>query len=207
MILERITALGTDGSRVMLWFDDGTKMKTAARVVADRGLYPGMVLDEDALGALTDSVKKSSARDRAVRIVSSTAISERELRRRLVRKGERREDADAAVDFLKDLGAVDDREMAKRIVRRCLDKGYGERRIRQTLYQKGIPRNLWDDAMGDLPDMGPAIRAFLDRQLAGKAADKKQLDRCIAALQRRGHSWEDIRSALRAYTDALEDWE
>ena len=207
MILERITALGTDGARVTLWFDDCTKMKTASRVVAERGLYPGMVLDEDALGALTDSVKKSSARDRAVRIVSSTAISERELRRRLVRKGERREDADAAVDFLKDLGAVDDREMAKRIVRRCLDKGYGERRIRQALYQKGIPRELWDDAIGELPDMGPAIRAFLDRQLAGRDADQKAVDRCIAALQRRGHSWEDIRSALRAYTDALEDWE
>ena len=55
----------------------------------------------------------------------------------------------------------------------------------------------------DLPYMGPAIDRFLARRLRGDNPDKKELDRCVAALQRRGHSWEDIRKALRRYEDLL----
>ena len=205
MILEKITALGTGGSQVMLHFDDGSKMRAAARVVTDLGLYPGMVLDETGLSALEDSIRRSSARDRAVRIVSSAAVSQRELRRRLVRRGEREEDAEEAVAWLRDLGAVDDRATAKQVVRQGLKKGYGVSRLKQMLYQKGIPREYWEEALSELPDMAPAIRAFLHRRLSGAAPDRQELDRCIAALRRRGHTWEDIRGVLRDYPGALDD--
>ena len=74
MTILKITAVGTDGSRVTLWFDDGTKMKVASRVVADRGLYQGMELDEEDLASLLDTAQKASAKDRAVRIVSPPAF-------------------------------------------------------------------------------------------------------------------------------------
>ena len=203
MTLEKLTAAGTDGSRVTLWFDDGTKMKVPTRVVIDNGLYQGMALSEDDLAALQDSAQRVSARDRAVRIVSATAISERELRRRLVQRGERPEDAGAAVDWLRDLGALDDGAMAKRIVQRAIDRGYGESRIRQELYKKGIPREYWAEALENLPDMTPAIERFLDQRFRGTEPEQKELNRAIAALQRRGHSWEDIRSALGRYREVL----
>ena len=204
MILRKLTAVGNDGSRVMLWFDDGTKMRVAARVVLDRGLYQGMELSEAELETLRDSARRASARDRAVRIVSATAISEQSLRRRLIQRGERPEDAKEAAAWLRDLGAVDDAAMAKTLVRRCLDKGYGFSRIRQELYQKGIPREHWEDALRDLPDMSEAVDRFLSRQFRGAEPDDKAVKKAAAALQRRGHSWEDIRAGLRRYTDLLE---
>lgn len=204
MILQRLTAVGTDGSRVTLWFDDGTKMKVASRLVVDYGLYAGMTLTEEDLAALQDGAKKASARDRAVRIVSATTVSERELKRRLVQKGERPEDASEAVDWLRDLGAVDDAAMASRVVQRALDKGYGPSRIRQELYQKGIPREYWEEAMASLPDMGPAIDRFLQQRLRGQDPDEKTLQRTVAALQRRGHSWADIHAALSRYRIELD---
>ena len=205
MILQRLTAVGADGSRVMLWFDDGTKMKVSTRVVADRGLYQGMELSEDDLAALLDTAQRASARDRAVRIVSATAISERELKRRLVQRGERPEDAEEAAQWLRQLGAVDDEAMARRIVQRCVDKGYGESRIRQELSQKGIPREYWEEALSELPDMGPAIDRYLEQKLRGRDPDQKELSRVIGGLQRRGHSWEDIRGALGRYRDSLNE--
>jgi len=205
VILTKITALGTDGARVTLWFDDGTKMKTATRLVADFGLYQGMELSEEQLSALSEGVRRASARDRAVRIVSATAISEQELRQRLIRRGERPEDAQEAVEWLTDLGAVDDRAMAHRIVRRCAAKGYGAARVRLELRQKGIPREYWEEALEELPDMSGAIDAFIARRLRNREPDRQELQRIIAALQRRGHGWEEIRSALGRYTDALED--
>lgn len=205
MILSRLTAVGTDGSRVTLWFDDGTSMKVATRVVADRGLYQGMELSEDDLAALLDTAQKASAKDRAVRIVSATSISEKELRRRLIQRGERPEDAGEAVQWLRNLGAVDDEAMAGRIVSRCVDKGYGASRIRQELYQKGIPKEYWGEALEQLPDMSEAVDRFLERRFRGQEPDQKEIQRAIGALQRRGHSWEDIHAALRRYQVVLEE--
>ena len=204
MILQKLTAVGTDGSRVMLWFDDGTKMKVATRVVAERGLYQGMELREEDLAELQDTARRASAKDRAVRIVSSTAISEKELRRRLVRKGERPEDAEEAADWLRELGALDDEAMARRIAQRCVDRGYGPGRVRQELYQKGIPREYWEEALAMVPDMSGAIDRFVEQKLRGREPDQKELQRVIGALQRRGYGWEEILSALGRYQEGLD---
>ena len=189
MILQKLTAVGTDGSRVMLWFDDGTKMKVATRVVAERGLYQGMELREEDLAELQDTARRASAK---------------ELRRRLVRKGERPEDAEEAADWLRELGALDDEAMARRIAQRCVDRGYGPGRIRQELYQKGIPREYWEEALAMVPDMSGAIDRFVEQKLRGREPDQKELQRVIGALQRRGYGWEEIRSALGRYQEGLD---
>lgn len=204
MILEKMTAIGTDGSRVTLWFDDGTRMKVKTDTVVRQGLYQGMELSEDDLRTLQETAQKASAKDRAVRIVSATSISEKALKQRLVQRGERPEDAEEAVNWLRELGAVDDNAMAKRVVSRCVEKGYGESRIRQELYQKGIPKEYWEEALTELPDMGSAIDRFVNQRLRGKDPDQKELQRVTAALQRRGHSWRDIHAALSRYRDGLE---
>lgn len=201
MILQKLTAVGADGSRVMLWFDDGTKMRVAARIITEQGLYAGKALSEEDLAALQEAARRASAKDRAVRIVSTTAISERELKRRLVQRGESAEDAAEAADWLRDLGALDDEAMARRIVRRCADKGYGALRARQELQQKGIPREYWEEVLAQYPDMSAAIDRFLAQKLSDRNPDRKELSRVIAALQRRGYSWEEIRSALNRFQD------
>lgn len=204
MILTKMTAVGTDGTRVTLWFDDGTRMKVSTNVVVRYGLYQGMELDEESLAQLLEGAQKASARDRAVRIVSAASVSEKELKRRLVQKGERPEDAADAAVWLRELGAVDDEAMARRIVRRCADKGYGEARVRQELYAKGIPKQYWEDALEQLPDMADAIDRFLMQRLRGENPDQRELKRVTDALARRGHGWEDISAALRRYRDSFE---
>lgn len=204
MILEKLTAVGTGGDRVMLWFSDGTKMRVPTTLVGDLGLYGGMELDEDALSNLMAEAQRASAKARAVRIVSTTSISQKELTRRLIQRGEAPEDAREAVKWLKDLGAVDDAAMAKTIVMRCIDKGYGEARIRQTLYEKGIPKEYWDELLDNLPDMSDAIDRFLEKRFRGQMPDQKEVKRTIDALVRRGHRWGDISAGLKRYEITLE---
>lgn len=204
MIIEKLTSLGTDGSRVMLHFSDGSKMRLPIALVGDFGLYGGKELSEEDLSELMNAAHKASARQRAVRIVSATAISERELQHRLEQRGEKKEDAAEAVQWLKNMGAVDDRAMAKRVVESALRKGYGESRIRQELYAKGIPKECWEEALSDLPDMAPVIDSFLEKKLRG-AVDEKELKRAADALLRRGHSWGNISRALGRYREHLED--
>lgn len=203
MILTRLTAVGTDGSRVMLWFDDGSRTRVPASLVTDRGLYGGMELTEEDLERLMDAARLAAAKSQAVRIVSSASVSEKELRRRLVRKGQRPQDAAAAVEHLRELGAIDDGAVARQVVSRCVSRGYGINRARQTLAQKGVPREYWEEALADYPDMSEEIDRFLERRLRDRTPDRESLQKAAAALSRRGYDWSDISAGLRRYQKNL----
>lgn len=207
MKIKSLTPITGDNSRCKIVFEDGSVLKTAVSVAADLALYTGKDLQPEELQTLQKAAETANARMRAVRIVSTTAVSDKELRRRLVRKGETQENADAAADWLRDIGALDDAELARRIARRAAAKGYGAARIRQELSVKGVPREHWDAALEDLPEPDEAIDRFIQQKFRGNSLDRKEQQRLIDALRRRGHSWTDIKAALQRYEMALEDAE
>ena len=190
--------------RVKLVFADGSMLKTQPYLVADFGLYAGMELDEEQFASLCAAVKKASARERAVRIVAASGVSEKELKRRLVQKGEDENDVSDAVGWLKELHLIDDAKTAEQIVASAAAKGYGRARIRNLLYEKGIPREYWDEVLSRVPPMDDAIDRFLRQRLKGSEPDEKTVQKTVQALLRRGHSWGDIQSALRRYQTGLE---
>jgi len=183
---------------------DGSVIKTQDYVIADLGLYAGKTLDEADLQALQEAVGRASAKMRAVRIISASGVSKRELEHRLTQKGESPQDAREAVQWLSELELLDDAKTAEQLVRSAVQKGYGKARIKQILYEKRIPEEFWEDALAEVPDMGDAVDRFLQQRLRGREPDQKELKRTIDALIRRGHSWSDIRAGLRRYTSSLD---
>ena len=190
--------------RVKLLFDDDTVLKTQPYLIADLGLYSGMELSESDYRALLAAAGKASAKARAVRIVAAAGVSEKELQKRLVQKGEDKQDAEEAVGWLKELHLLDDRETARQLVTSAVSKGYGRARIKNILYEKGIPQEYWADALDTVPEMDDAIDRFLARRWQGTAPDEKEIKKAVDALIRRGHSWKDIQSGLRRYRADLE---
>lgn len=188
-------------------FDDGTSLLVPVSVVTELRLHVGLELSEAALQSLRDSCALASAKERAVRIASASAVSQRELEHRLVRKGESEEHAQEAVKWLSDLRLLDDRQVAEQIVRSGAAKGYGAARIRQMLFEKRVPRELWDEALAALPTQDDAIDSFLRRRFRGKTPDRAECKRATDALLRRGHSWSDIRRALERYAPDEEFFE
>ena len=170
----------------------------------DLGLFSGKELDEGEFSALQKATKRDSARERAVRIVSSTNISKKQLFLRLKQKGETDEDADKAVEWLEELNFLDDKRTGEMIVRSALNKGYGEQRIRQILREKQIPQEYWEDLLSELPDLSPVIDKLL-RQKLKNADDRKEVQRAVNALLRYGHSWSDIRSGLERMKVEMEE--
>ena len=79
--------------RVKLVFDDDSVLKTQPYLLADFGLYSGMDLTDEDYQALLTAAGKASAKARAVRIVAAAGVSEKELQKRLVQKGEEAADA------------------------------------------------------------------------------------------------------------------
>ena len=204
MTIDRIEPLPLQEHVFQLHFSDGTVIKTQDYVIADLGLYPGVEMDEKKLRELQDAVGLASAKNRAVRIVSASGVSKKELERRLTQKGETAHDAKAAVEWLSELELLDDAKTAEQLVRSAVHKGFGKARIKQILYEKRIPEEFWEDALLQVPDMDDAVDKFLNQRLKGRQPDQKELKRTIDAPLRRGHSWSDIRAGLRRYSDSLD---
>ncbi len=178
-------------------------MRLYKQTVQDFGLYSGLELDEKAFSALQKAAKEMSAKMRAVRIVSASSVSKKDLEQRLIQKGEDVTCAKQAVAWMEDLNLLDDRKTAQQIVSRCISKGYGLSRAKQALYEKRIPKAYWQEVLEDYPDQLDAIREYVDTHLP-EEPDQKALRKVMDALIRKGHSYSTIRRVL-AQWDALEE--
>lgn len=190
--------------RYWVAFDDGTKLGLYRQTVEDFGLYIGKELSDEEKESLLAAAGKMSAKMRAVRIVSATNVSRRDLEDRLIRKGEDPIQAKEAVRWMEDLNLVNDRNTAEQVVHSCVSKGYGLARAKQSLYEKRIPKEYWDEALEGYPDQSEKIEAFLRFRLNGDS-DEKQIKKAVDALLRRGHSYGNIRRALNDLSFDSED--
>lgn len=167
-------------------------------------MYTGMEFSDEESKKLFGAAEEMSAKMRAVRIVSASNVSKRDLEDRLIRKGENPEKAKEAVTWLSDLHLIDDRNTAEQVVHSCISKGYGLARAKQALYEKRIPRELWEDALAEYPVQTDAIVAFLRSRLKSEA-DDRAVKKAIDALLRRGHSYHAIREALNQLSLEMDD--
>ncbi len=177
-------------------FSDGSSMRLYRQTVEDFALYTGKEFSDAEIDALRTAAGEMSAKMRAVRIVSASSVSKRDLEQRLVQKGENPDQARDAVQWMSDLNLVDDRQTAEQVVSRCIAKGYGLARAKQALYEKKIPKEYWSEALADYPDQTEKMIDFLRSRL-GDEPSEKETKRAIDALLRRGHSWNAIRQALK----------
>ena len=194
----RIDSLKTTpdrAGRYAVQFSDGTLMRLYRQTVEDFGLYTGKELSDEERTALQEAASKMSAKMRAVRIVSASSVTKRDLEQRLVHKGEDPDQAKEAVQWMSDLNLLDDSRVAEQAVQRCISRGYGLQRAKQALYEKKVPKQYWDAALADYPDQLERIVDFL-RDRLGEEYDERELKRAIDALMRRGHSYAVIRKAL-----------
>ena len=176
-------------------FSDESSMRLYRQTIEDFCLYAGKELSDDEMNELRKAAGQMSAKMRAVRIVSASSVSKKDLQQRLVRKGEDPDQARLAVDWMSDLKLLDDARVAEQVVSRCVSKGYGLARAKQALYEKKVPKEYWEDALADYPDQEEKIENFLRSRLDADS-DEKEIKKTIDALLRRGHSYGTIRRAL-----------
>ena len=192
--------------RYWVAFEDGTKLGLYRQTVEDFGLYTGKELSDEECKQLLTAAGQMSAKMRAVRIVSASSVSKKDLEQRLVRKGEDPQQAKDAVQWMEELHLVDDRATAEQVVHSCISKGYGLARAKQALYEKRIPKTYWEEALAEYPDQCEKIEAFLRSRL-DEDSDSKQIKRAVDALIRRGHSYGTIRRVLNELSFDSEDYE
>ena len=182
--------------RYWVTFEDDSKIGLYRQTVEDFGLYTGMELSDEQMEALQTAAGQMSAKMRAVRIVSASSVSKKDLEQRLIRKGEDPDQAKAVVQWMEDLHLVNDRNTAEQVVHSCISKGYGLSRAKQALYEKRIPKEYWKEALSDYPQQFDAIGEYLKSHL-DSTSDMKEIKKAVDALIRRGHSYGNIRKVLQ----------
>jgi regulatory protein len=128
--------------------------------------------------------------------------TEAEMRTYLSRRDLSDAEADAAVSELVELGYVDDARYARLFAedKRALEQ-WGSDRIRRSLAERGVDRELIEAALAEVdPDTDELSRAvaLLRQRFPQTPADRRERDRAIGVLVRKGFDAEVALDALTA---------
>lgn len=193
---------------------DGTERGHVSLDLVERfALRIGLALSEPSVAELEAAMAALGTYDRALNLLAANARSRRDLRRRLIQKGELEANVDAALARLTEAGLVDDDTFARQFTRsRVLGRGASRRRVREELFKRGVHGATADEAIAQV---------FADEQvdedaLVVAAARKKlrslggldaptQRRRLYAFLARKGYDGMRIRDALGAVFGAGSD--
>ena len=190
--------------RFTVLFEDESEIKSTLTVISDLRLFSGKDLDEEQLNELRSLSQRGIAKEKALEYISHRRMSCKELERKMLDKGYDEDTASYCVGWLLENRFLDDESYAGAIVRHYSAKGYGPGRIRMELKRRGIARELWETAFEELPEDTSKIDKFISSRLTDPS-DRAQVQKISAALYRRGHSWEDIRRALRRFSADCEE--
>ena len=192
---------------------EGKPGPTVSIEIIDRlGLRIGVAVDETKLAALEAEAAALQTYDRALNLLAFRARSARELRRRLVQKGEDAALADAAIVRLVERGLLDDADFARQLTRsKVLGGGASKRRVQQELFKKGVARDTADEAIAAVYDDEQVDeQAIVDSAARKKLRSLAKLDgatrrrRLYAFLARRGYDGDKIRAAMQHVLEAGE---
>ena len=145
-----------------------------------------------------------------LRLLAGRELSEADLRARLIDRDHPPEEIDAAIERLKETGAVDDRRVALAFARTASKvKGRGRIRVARELQAMGIARDVINEAVaevfGDLDERSLIDRA-LQKKLRGgkKPTTVQERARLYQYLMRQGFTPAAVSVALRKFGDRAE---
>lgn len=154
---------------------------------------------------MTLEQRYDAALNLAAQQLSYRALSAQALREKLLDKGMDEQSTDYALAYLTEHNLLSDADYAQSVVRSYTNRGYGVQRVKQELHKRGVGREDADMALeAHEPDFD-AMTRLLDKRLRGDMSDRKEVDKAVAALMRRGFLWQDIRKALNAYGAQIDE--
>ncbi len=165
--------------------------------------------DEEGLEKLRDDIEMRRAWLSALDLISMRSHSKKELIQKLRRKYSQNT-AEAVAEKASALGLIDDEAFAEMYAKELIErKKYGIGRVKNELRLKGISSHIIESVLLSLDiDGKESIISLVERKYSHKLADEKGRRQVIAALQRRGFSYADIRAALSEFdaTEEFDEW-
>lgn len=150
-----------------------------------------------------------TALERALRLLGSRSLTARQLEQALARKGVPRDERDAALARVAQLGYIDDAEVARGRAQRFVGKGDAPRLAARRLRAQGVSPETAEaaarEAAGPASEVELAAQA-LERKLRGRPVrDEKERQRLFRSLLQKGHRAAAVAKALAV--EGPEGWD
>lgn len=184
-----------------LYIDGEYVMNLDTQTLIENRFDVGREIDDEDLHEIIALSNERRAKEKALRLISYRDHSKKELTDKIKRTCDS-ESAQKAVERMEELGLVDDENYARRYAHQLLfSKHMAPGCAARMLVQKGIDRELAYEIVEDYPvDTVESIKAVINKKYRN-ISDEKIRRRAVAALQRLGYKWDEIRNALEEYTE------
>ena len=208
--MDLIQSVTTVRGRVCVELDTGEKFWLLKSAAADLSLREGEEVDTEQFRQVVLRLQYPAALNRAVAMLARRACSRGEIEAKLKQALYHAETIEMVLYKLEREKLLNDQEFSEQWVRSRSGRKMGAGRIYRELRAKGISDEDARDALSNLDEEDQleqaaelAKKVFL-RSKPGEDG-RKTMQRAIAALSRRGYSWDLAREACRRALDEMKE--
>ena len=149
------------------------------------------------------------ARKRAMYLLGSRPYSTAALREKLLNSYSEKT-ADRVIKDMTRYGFLNDEDYAKRLASSIINgKKYGVHRAKAEMRRKGVPDELIEQALSEYSreDLTDNLTELVRKKYSDKISDRAEWQKVIAALARRGYGFGEIKTAIMAVLEELDEEE
>lgn len=181
-----------------VYIDGEFAMNLDTMTLLENRIKAGVEITDEELYSLIQKSDANRAKERALYLITYRDHSKKELTEKIKRTCSENA-AQQVAQHMEELGLINDENFARKYANELLHKKHmSPKAIQYKLREKGISSETIEIISEELEfDSYEEIRAVLNKKYSDYADDEKVKKRAIAALQRLGWSWSDIKYAMR----------
>lgn len=203
MRITQITPTDENGKR-QIYMDGELFATLTADIVMSLDLHSGDELTEAQAEELILRVESLRALQKAYSLLSYNAHSRKALAAKLQKADFSDGATRLALERLEELGLIDDRALALRLIAVMRDsKHWGKRRAVEELYKRGIPRDMAEELTVDYDGYDGLVWQLEHKYRRRDLTDPKERQKVTAGLVRLGFSYDEIRHAFLEFEDEI----
>ena len=182
-----------------LFIDGEFAMNLDTQALLENRFDVGRDISDEDLKEMIELSNERRAQEKALWLISYRSHSKKELKDKIRRTCDDTS-AEKAVERMEELGLVNDEEYARQFARKLLlQKKMARRAAMLEMSRKGIDKETAEAALDEVDvDYRENIRYIIEKKYRD-IGDEKIKRRAVAALQRLGYGWDDIRAVLNEY--------
>lgn len=186
-----------NAKRVSVYLDGSYYCGLDLLTVVKERLKVGQFIERERLIQIQRESELQACMDCALKSLSKSVKTQREVIDRLIKKGFLKEIAEETVDKLKGYGYINDENYSKRYAETY--KNYkGKRLIKMELKKRGVDEKTADAVLSNEieGELETAIK-IAEKYVKNKEKDSKTLQKCYKYLLSKGFSYEDSLTASK----------
>lgn len=207
MTITKIERQKKNVSRLSVFIDGEFSFGISEEDAAFYGLKAGAVLDAHEYDALISELVLKRAKHLALKYLSYSDRTEKEVREKLRQAGEFDENViTRAIDAIKERGYIDDEKYAALYAQSKANRRDGPLKIKLALISRGIDAKTADEAIAALEtDDAESAAELLRKRTKGSVPDFAEKKKLYAYLVRKGFSGATINEAFKRINSDI-DW-